>query len=227
MFEQLLGSKTRYKLLQLFVNHPDAFYYVRQLTRLLETQINSVRRELMHLADIGFIRSDDELSEKEILLNQVSVNSHETNSSQKKYFKLNPECILYPELKAIFMKEQMMSEKDLVKDLKKCGEMSLLIFTGRFVGLEEHIPTDVLIVGKMDQEKINKVFHDYERSYNREINYTILNQQEYMYRKNINDRFLHTILQSKKIIPIDQMEENAQDDVNKENVVTGILHRGL
>ena len=37
MIEQLFGSKTRVMLLRLFLNNPEKFYYVRELTRNLDT----------------------------------------------------------------------------------------------------------------------------------------------------------------------------------------------
>ena len=58
MIEQLFGSKTRVKLLQLFLANPGRSFYVRELTRKIDEQINSVRRELANLLGIGIIKSD-------------------------------------------------------------------------------------------------------------------------------------------------------------------------
>src|SRR5882672_3200627 len=58
MFEQLFGSKTRVKLLQLFYTNPNRSFYVREITRKIDEQINSVRRELSNLLSIGIITSD-------------------------------------------------------------------------------------------------------------------------------------------------------------------------
>ena len=40
--EKLFGSKTRTKLLGLFFENPDKSYYVREITRVIGEQINSV-----------------------------------------------------------------------------------------------------------------------------------------------------------------------------------------
>src|SRR3954447_26744701 len=58
MIEQLFGSKTRVKLLQLFYSNPNRSFYVREITRKIDEQINSVRRELANLLSIGIISSD-------------------------------------------------------------------------------------------------------------------------------------------------------------------------
>ena len=53
--EQLFGSKTRARLLGIFLQHPQDFFYVRELTRKIGAQLNSVRRELKNLIDIGLV----------------------------------------------------------------------------------------------------------------------------------------------------------------------------
>ena len=56
--EKLFGSKTRAKLLNLFFENPDKSFYVREMTRVIDEQINSVRRELMNLEAIGIIKNE-------------------------------------------------------------------------------------------------------------------------------------------------------------------------
>src|ERR1035438_394502 len=58
MIEQLFGSKTRVKLLRLFYSNPNRSFYVREITRKIDEQINSVRRELANLLSIGIISSN-------------------------------------------------------------------------------------------------------------------------------------------------------------------------
>src|SRR3954447_12266757 len=58
VIEQLFGSKTRVKLLQLFYSNPNRSFYVREITRKIDEQINSVRRELSNLLSIGIITSE-------------------------------------------------------------------------------------------------------------------------------------------------------------------------
>jgi hypothetical protein len=58
MIDALFGSKTRVKLLHLFLNNPDKSFYVREITRLIDEQINSVRRELSNMLSVGIIVSD-------------------------------------------------------------------------------------------------------------------------------------------------------------------------
>ena len=56
--EKLFGSKTRAKLLKLFFENPEKSFYVREMSRVIEEQINSVRRELLNLESIGIIKNE-------------------------------------------------------------------------------------------------------------------------------------------------------------------------
>ena len=58
MIDSLFGSKTRVKLLHLFLNSPGSSFYVREITRLIDEQINSVRRELANMMSVGIIVAD-------------------------------------------------------------------------------------------------------------------------------------------------------------------------
>src|SRR5271163_632218 len=82
MIEQLFGSKTRVKLLQLFYSNPNRSFYVREITRKIDEQINSVRRELANLLSIGIISSD-------------------TNNNRL-YYEVNQKYEYYPPLVTIF-----------------------------------------------------------------------------------------------------------------------------
>src|SRR5476651_924000 len=82
MVEQLFGSKTRVKLLQLFYSNPNRSFYVREITRKIDEQINSVRRELSNLLSIGIITSD--------------------NNNNKLYYEVNQKYEYYQPLREIF-----------------------------------------------------------------------------------------------------------------------------
>src|SRR5690606_25249071 len=82
MVEQLFGSKTRVKLLRLFYSNPNRSFYVREITRKIDEQINSVRRELSNLLSIGIISSD--------------------NTNNRLYYEVNQDYEYYQPLSMIF-----------------------------------------------------------------------------------------------------------------------------
>src|ERR1044072_5431363 len=82
MIEQLFGSKTRVKLLRLFYSNPNRSFYVREITRKIDEQINSVRRELANLLSVGIIVSD--------------------NTNNRLYYEVNQSYEYYDPFSAIF-----------------------------------------------------------------------------------------------------------------------------
>jgi hypothetical protein len=82
MIEQLFGSKTRVKLLQMFYSNPNRSFYVREITRKIDEQINSVRRELANLLNTGIITSD--------------------SSNNKVYYEVDQKYEFYAPLQEIF-----------------------------------------------------------------------------------------------------------------------------
>ena len=93
MLEKLFGSKARVKILKLFLIHPTDKFYIRQLSRDLKLQLNSVRRELENLENFGILTSDFK-SEAEDGSKQEAVGGQE-----KKYFRANPNFVLFDEIK--------------------------------------------------------------------------------------------------------------------------------
>lgn len=194
MLEQLFGSRTRVALLRLFLDYPFKAFYVRELARLLESQLHSIRRELENLESFEFLK----------VVPGASTEQEGDGETQKKYYTLNTDFILYPELKALFVKARLLIEKDLVRRLQDIGRIHYLALTGIFVGLTEW-PTDLFIVGQMNRRKLRSLIKRFEKELRQEINYTVLTKPEFKYRREITDRFVFTVLENKKIVIIDKI----------------------
>ncbi|HDQ22832.1 MAG TPA: hypothetical protein ENN28_02535 [Candidatus Uhrbacteria bacterium] len=201
MLEQLFGSQTRVKLLHIFLINSDERYFVRELTRDLESQINAVRRELQNLEEIGVIKE---------------VEGKEGNPKQnRKFYQADTKFVLYSELKSILQKSQFLLEKKFAKALQKIGRVYYLALTGFFVG-NKSLPIDMLIVGKLNKKKFEKLLKGFERNFRREINYTLLDKEEFDYRRSVADRFLYSILDSEKIVMIDEIMNTFGQVADKE-----------
>lgn len=199
MIEQLFGSKTRVKLLQLFFSNPNRAFYVREITRKVDEQINSVRRELANLMSIGII------------------NSESTNN--RLYYEVNQDYGYYKALSLMFgggksskvvkkgdeapdnEESEATVEHPLAKDVRNLGRVELALLTGIFTR-DNLAGIDVLIVGDVNQTKLNKFMDDLEKDENKELRFTIMPKSNFQYRQQINDRFINNVLASKKQIII-------------------------
>lgn len=198
MIEQLFGSKTRVKLLQLFYSNPNRSFYVREITRKIDEQINSVRRELANLLSIGIISSDD--------------------ASNRLYYEVNQSYEFYEPLHTIFgngarvpveegeqkpKRAPAVSANVETDKIKVLGNVEVAIYTGQFTR-DETSGVDVLIVGDINQHALQKFMSELETQEGKEIRYTVMPPQEFNYRRQIKDRFISTVLSSKKQVLIDK-----------------------
>lgn len=170
MLKRLFTSNTRVKLLSLFLLNPDNEYFIRELTRKLDEQINSVRRELDNLKKIGILKTK--------------------TKNRKKYYVVNKKFVAYAELRGIFVKA--LSEKEsLVKQLSEFGEVDLIVLSGMFI--EKDTAIDLLIVGRIDRKRMEDFFAN-EIDTRRPVRFSIMSKEEYIYRTKCNDKFIRDIM---------------------------------
>lgn len=209
--EQLFGSKTRVKLLKLFLNSPDKKFFVREVARAINSQINSVRRELLNLKGLGII-TEVEMPKENYLVPKVDGQKKFSGKFKKvknkdvvkKFFQANSDFILFPELKALLLKADFLLEKNFVNAIRRVGSVDYLVLTGQFVGMPG-ISADLLLVGRFNRKKIAKLVKSFEKDFGREINYALMSRQDFKYRKDVTDRFLYSILENKKVVMVDEL----------------------
>ena len=169
ILKALFSSQTRVKLLSTFLLHPEEEFYIRELTRLLHEQINSVRRELENLRRIGLVRARDR--------------------NRKKYYRVDPDFALYTELRGIFAKE-IQSESPIVSSLRKLSDIDLILLAGSFVGTECKV--DLLVVGDIKKEMLEALL--LQDSSLKNMKYSIFSRADFLYRLSLQDRFIRDII---------------------------------
>jgi DNA-binding transcriptional ArsR family regulator len=70
MIEKIITSKTRSKLLRLFLTHIDNRYYLRELERMLDESLSPLRRQLIKLTNMGILLVEEEANLKYYKLNK-------------------------------------------------------------------------------------------------------------------------------------------------------------
>ncbi len=183
MIDALFGSKTRVKLLHLFLNNPNRAFYVREITRKIDEQINSVRRELANMLSIGIIKSD--------------------SSNNRLYYEINQEYSHYEPLRAIFADSKLQSEvatsndtNDWTKRFKQLGDVRLALLSGKLVrGSRSDV--DVLLVGNINKTQAKRFIKELEEEERKPLNYTVISYEDFYYRLSIKDRFITTVVNGK------------------------------
>ncbi|MBU4601137.1 hypothetical protein L6307_01860 [Candidatus Parcubacteria bacterium] len=201
MLEKIFGSRARVKMLKLFLLHPNDKFFIRELSRKLKLQINSVRRELENLEKFGILISSPPPIAGEKQAGEKTPDYKPANQ-EKKYFQANADFVLFEEVKALIIKAQILYERDFIDKLHKIGKVKLLILSGIFVN-NYGAQTDLLIVGRFHKNKFLRLIKELEQELGHEINFTLMDSKEFKYRRDITDIFLYEILENRKIVVID------------------------
>lgn len=190
MIDALFGSKTRVKLLHLFLNNPGKAFYVREITRLIDEQINSVRRELSNMLEVGVITS--------------------SSADNKLYYEVNQRYEHYVPLRAIFADQKVASvttdtkgsEAAWQKQIKSLAGIRIAIASGVLVpGSVSTV--DLVLVGELPAKKVASLVASLENSQGRELTYSTLTYDEFYYRLSVRDKFITSILASKHLVLVD------------------------
>jgi predicted transcriptional regulator len=186
MLKHLFTSKARIKLLTHFLLNPEEEYFVRQLTRELDEQINSVRRELENLKKMGLLKSK--------------------NRARRKFFSVNTNHVLFNDLRNIIIKATNSSE-NLIKRIVKMGSIDFLLISGSFLKKESAV--DLLVVGEVNKDELGQFLDSLETE--SPIKYSTLSKEDFIYRVKCRDQFILDLIQdSGNIVGVNKIQKEFQ-----------------
>lgn len=187
MFSDLITSKTRVKLLNIFLEKPGLMLHVRECVRRTGEEINAVRRELIFLEKKGIFT-------KEPRANRV-------------YYSLSKDYPFYFDLLKIGSKTIGLGAQ-ILNNRAKLGKIKYLMFSGKFIRRIKNSPdeVDLIAVGTIVLPELAILIRNEEARLGTEINYTAMTEEEFKFRKQRNDPFLVTILNGTRIMLIGDEE---------------------
>lgn len=187
MLDDLITSKSRIKLLSVFLATPGEMYHVRELVRRTNDEINAVRRELQFLEKKGILN-------KEPRANRV-------------YYSLSKSYPFYFDLLNLGVKTIGLGS-EILKNKAKLGKIKYAMFSGNFARrTKKHSDeVDLLIVGTIVLPELALLIRNEEKRLGREINYTAMTEEELEFRKKKRDPFIYSILNRSRVMLIGDEE---------------------
>lgn len=181
MLGQLVTSRTRSKILELFLSKPDMEIHLREIARRIDENLNSTRRELNHLVEMSILVS--------------------RKDGNQRYFKINKDNIIYPELKKIYLKTSGLGSS-IRDDLQKIGEIQYCFIYGSYAKDTETAESDLdlFIVGDVQEEELIPIINRLEKKLSRDINYVLYTSNEFRNRIDKKDKFVLNVLKEDKIM---------------------------
>lgn len=185
----LITSKVRIKVLELFFSDLKEIYHVRGVVRAVGEEINAIRRELDKFEKDGILR-------KEPRGNRV-------------YYSLRPEHPFFGDIASMVAKTTGLG-KELVENRNKIGKVSFIMFSGKFARFKDRRredDVDILVVGDVVLPELAALIRAEESKRSREINYTVMSRDELDFRKKRRDPFLSGILAGNRVMIVGDEED--------------------
>lgn len=185
----IITSKVRIKILELFFSNFKEVYHVRGIVRETGEEINAVRRELTKLEKDGVLR-------KEPRGNRI-------------YYSIRTEYSFFGDLTSMVAKTTGLG-KIFIDNKNKIGRVSFVMFSGKFVRHKEHKredDVDILVVGEVVMPELASIVRAEETKRGEEINYTAMSREEFEFRKKRRDPFLLGILSGSRVMIMGDEED--------------------
>jgi DNA-binding transcriptional ArsR family regulator len=188
MLQHIIPSKARRKILEFFFHHPEENYYLRRIVREIDEEVNAVKREL------------DILTEEKLLTRERRLN--------KIFYALSKNYQFYDEFMRIFTKTNLLAQL-IYKSGSKVGKVKFIALSTKF---SKNIPIKedeiyALFVGMIVVPEVEGIMDETEKTFGRPINYTVMTEDEFVFRKKNNDPFMWRFLKQPKVMLVGSEEE--------------------
>jgi hypothetical protein len=188
MLKKLFISKVRVSILSVYMSDLNASYHVRGLVRILNEEINAVRRELLNLESAGILKSKKE--------------------GNKLVYRVNKSCPILWELRSIFYKQSEIG-KEIISKVSQVEGADIAILTDSFIKSKYEHDTDVdfLFIGNMKIRDLSSVMIEIEKKFERVIRYSAITKEDFDFARKKKEPFLMNILEHDKIILLGQISD--------------------
>jgi DNA-binding transcriptional ArsR family regulator len=188
MLNDLFLSKVRVKLLEMFFGEPERIFYVREIVRSVNEQINAVRMELKRMEEVGLLSSEWR--------------------ANRKYYSLRKDYVFSDELLRLVNKTTGLGG-NLIREKVRLGKIRYAMLSGSYIRGLKPGPNDVelLLVGVVVLPELSRIVKEEEAKLGREINYTVMSEDEFGFRKSRRDPFVVSVLEKPRMMLIgDEIE---------------------
>lgn len=186
--EELIVSRVRVKLLQLFLSSGDNLFHVREIVRRVDEEINAVRRELARMEGFGMVSSEWR--------------------ANRRLYRFRKDYSYYKELLGLVAKTTGLGGA-ILKSKVKLGKIKYAFLSTRFLqskpaGSED---IDLLIVGSIILPELQSLVADEQTKKDLEINYSYMDEAEFTFRVKRRDPFILRVLIQPKVMLMGQEED--------------------
>lgn len=189
MVEELFSSQARVAIMNLFLMNPDDRYYLRQVASLTGQPVHAVEREVAKLEAVGLI-------------------TH-TLEGNRKYYQVNKDCPIFPELKSVFLKTVGLGDalKGYLDQAE--GAIQVAFIYGSYARGEESTTSDIdlFVIGSITAKELSRLLAPIQSELRRQINPVVMGRQEFQEKVAAKNHFVVSLIWDPKIFLVGKQDE--------------------
>lgn len=186
MLEEILDSKTDSAILSFFLAAPERSFSLLEISKRLKTPRLKAAHALNGLVAAGPLKV--------------------FSKHGKKYYLLNRRYALLPAVKNFMRREGPKYNDELFLAIKNLGNVKAAFLSGIFTGYA-NLPVDLLLVGKINLNRLSAFLKSAEKLMGQEINYSIMTPGEFRIRRDTFDRFIRDIFDYHHLAVVDKLKD--------------------
>lgn len=189
LLEDIIISRVRRKLLELFLTNPGVIFHVRDIVRKVDEEINAVRRELAHMEKAGMVSKEQR--------------------ANRLFYTFRKDYPLYFELVGLIGKTTGFGW-EILRHRGKLGKIKFAMLSGRYVRQmprKSQNDVDLLVIGNVVVPELTQIVKAEEARRQHELNYSVMTEDEFEFRKRRRDPFVLSTLEGSRLMLIGDEED--------------------
>lgn len=175
ILEYLFGSKEKTRILRFFLHNLEQQYDLTAVAKRNMLDRAKTRKELENLNKIRFLLKK--------------------THKRKTFYHLNQGFVFYPELKNLIAKDNVHPQSGSLNRLKNVGNVKLAVISGGFINYAKSKADMILVGDGISRAKLKNLMNCLEAEIGKEIDFMLMNGEEFKYRLNMLDKFLLDFLE--------------------------------
>ncbi|MDO9182862.1 MAG: nucleotidyltransferase domain-containing protein [Bacteriovorax sp.] len=174
MLSELFTSDSRAEIMRILFDGEGKEHYLREIEKLTHIQINSLQKEVKHLAKIDLIKA--------------------RKDGNRIYYKANTENPIYSDLVSIV--EKTVGIVSLLKEKLNDPKIECAFLFGSMATNREKATSDIdlIVIGDLGMRALTKLLSGLQEKLGREINPHIYTEDEFKKRIKSKDHFVTSVL---------------------------------
>lgn len=185
ILEIFFGSKFFVRILKLFIQNPESVFTQAEIGEKVKGKASAISKSLRPLSKIKFIISK--------------------NAKGAKKYQLNLKFSYLPEIKKLVLKEAPMDDNAVSGAIRKISEIRFAAVGGVLLGNQKRSVDLLAVSDKLSKSKFKKIIENLEAEIGQEVNFTLMDSKEFLYRFDLYDKFIMAMLEEPNMVIVNKM----------------------